>query len=101
LIQKHHLQVTLSANTPPINGPRIEQIPNVAPIIPAMIGRFGNGATRTTMVVAPENRPAAPKPATPLPTMNTSEVGADAHNIEPISKKLSAAKNTHFTLKKA
>lgn len=100
LIQKHHLQVDFSARIPPMSGPRMEQTPNIAPIMPLMTGRVARGATRTTMAVAPENRPAAPNPATARPAMNVLEVFETAHMIEPTSKRLSADRNTHFTSKK-
>ena len=83
-----------------MRGPSMEQTPNIAPIMPLMTGRVARGATSTTMAVAPENKPAAPNPATARPAMNVLDVFETAHIIEPISNILSADRNTHFTLKK-
>lgn len=74
-------------------------MPNIAPIKPFINGRVARGATRTTIAIAPENRPAAPKPATARPAINMLELVEVAHTIEPISKILSADRKIHLTLK--
>ncbi len=52
------------------------------------------------MTRAPEKIPADPTPATALPMMSATEVGAAPQTTEPISKMVMAVKYTHLMLKK-
>jgi hypothetical protein len=52
------------------------------------------------MVMPPEKRPAAPVPATALPTMRVGEFIETAQTMEPISKTAMAKTKVHLTLKK-
>lgn len=45
----------------------------------------------------PETIPAPPIPATALPTIRATELGAVAHTIDPASNMSSAVRKTHFT----
>jgi hypothetical protein len=47
------------------------------------MGRRRSGTVNPTMVIPPENSPAAPDPAMALPAMRTLEFGATAHTTEP------------------
>ncbi|CEF78399.1 unnamed protein product [Fusarium graminearum] len=52
------------------------------------------------MIIAPQKTPAAPSPAMALPMMNTGELGAAAHSMEPASKIIDEARYTHFKFQK-
>jgi hypothetical protein len=49
-------------------------------------GLLRRGTANATMVIPPENKPAAPEPAIALPTMRTFELGATAQTIEPTTQ---------------
>jgi hypothetical protein len=83
LTQKHHLQLSLSVRTPPNIGPTMLDMPNMLPTAPMNIGLCRNGIENAMIVIPPENSPAAPNPATALPMINTLELFARAHTIEP------------------
>lgn len=51
LIQKHHLQETWFASTPPTSGPTTLAIPQVAPIKPAYFPRSSRDAERWSGVI--------------------------------------------------
>ena len=82
-IQKHHLQLTRSVNRPPITGPELEHIPKTLITIPIYSGLFSSGEMYVIMPKAPWISPAAPIPATALPTMKAAEVDAVAQTIDP------------------
>lgn len=85
-IYLHHLQDTLSVNTPPSNGPSTDANPNIAPNAPWKTGRLSKGTVCTMMITVPENKPANPRPATARPAMRVAEEGAAPQSAEPISK---------------
>lgn len=82
-IQKHHLQVAFSANTPPRTGPT--HTVRAKPLIttPMYNGRFSSSTTCIMIARQPWNAPAAPNPAIARPTMNIFDDVAAAHRIEP------------------
>jgi hypothetical protein len=52
-------------------------------------GRLRKGTENATIVIPPENKPAAPEPAIARPTMRTFEFGATAQTMEPTTLELS------------
>lgn len=50
------------------------------------------------MTMTPENTPEDPTPASALPRMNVTELGAAPHSAEPASKIIIAARNTNLLL---
>jgi hypothetical protein len=54
------------------------------------MGRLRSGTLYPIMVMPPENRPAAPTPATARPTMSMGELTAAPQITEPSSKMASA-----------
>lgn len=59
------------------------ETPNMLESAAIYNGRLRNGTENAIMVIPPENKPAAPDPATARPPMRTLEFGATAHIIEP------------------
>jgi hypothetical protein len=53
-----------------------------------ILGLFSSGTTVEIIVNPPLNMPAAPRPATALPTMKTVEEGATPHMSDPSSNKI-------------
>jgi hypothetical protein len=72
---------------PTSNGPIIEDMPKMDPIIPTNAGSFPNGTTATRRMTDPENIPALPIPARARPIINAFEFGAAPHTTEPTSKR--------------
>lgn len=60
------------------------------------IGLLAGGATREMIMMHPENNPAAPTPATALPTMRVAELGATPHINDPTSNIVKATKYVHL-----
>lgn len=71
-------------------------MPYMAPMIPVYIGRFTNGTEYATMISAPENTPAEPRPATARPQINAIEFGATPQTRLPSSKMKIAMRYTHL-----
>jgi hypothetical protein len=69
--------------TPPKIGPTMLDTPNMLDNAAIYNGRLRNGTANAMIVIPPENKPAAPDPATARPTMRTFELGATAQMIEP------------------
>lgn len=82
-IQKHHLQVTSFVRAPPKIGPKQVASPKALTTIPRKRGLFSSGTESAIMQRAPWNSPAAPRPATALPSMKVDEFGAAAQSTEP------------------
>jgi hypothetical protein len=89
-----NLQLTLSVNTPPNNGPTTLATPNTAPMSPWNRGLFARGTVCIVMIIAPFIMPALPNPAMLLPKINATLLGAAPHIADPISKTRIAARNT-------
>jgi hypothetical protein len=112
LIQKHHLHVSFSVNIPPRIGPTMDDTPNMLARVAKYMGLVFNGAAKPTMVILPENNPAAPMPAMARPMIKSADVGAMAHTTDPtvdvshipnaigsiLSKRTKAMTNVDFTL---
>lgn len=54
------------------------------------MGRCRMGTVKPTMVMPPENKPAAPVPAMALPTIRTLELGATAQTTDPTGQHLAS-----------
>jgi hypothetical protein len=102
LIQKQNLQVnlTLLVKIPPRGGPAILAIA----LILASKDRYReirlNGTACPMIVIPPEYKEAAPRPATALPTIKAPDDGALAHMTEPASNINREPIKTIFLLKK-
>lgn len=72
-------------NTPPNSGPATLAIPHMPPIAPMKVGLLCSGTTCARIINAPENKPAAPKPAIARPTMRPMLEGVTPHTKEPSS----------------
>lgn len=83
--ETHHLQLTLSARAPPINGPRIAATPYVAPIIPTQVALFLGSEANAAIVYTPGAIPEAPTPAIARPTIRVVEFRATAQIKLPTS----------------
>lgn len=83
-IQKHHLHVEFP---PPIGGPIHTAMTNTLITIPIYSGLFSSSTAYLIILKAPCRMPAAPRPATALPTINILEDVAAAHRIDPTNMK--------------
>jgi hypothetical protein len=67
------------------SGPATLAIPNIAPTRLVYMGRFSSGTLWQMIKIEPENKPAAPRPATARPQMRPTELGVMAQTREPSS----------------
>lgn len=78
---------------------RVNSLPKVVARELLNSPRLRIGTEPAMMVEPPDVRPAPPRPATARPIMRTTELGAVAHMIDPISKRNSAERYVHLTWK--
>lgn len=99
LIQKHHRHDTLSVSTPPKIGPTTDAIPNMEESEAMKMALLRRETLYPIMVIPPENKAAAPAPATARPQMSMTEFLAVAHKTEPSSNMSKALRYVHLMLK--
>jgi hypothetical protein len=68
------------------SGPATLAMPNIEPTRPVYIGLLSNGTLWVIIKIDPENKPAAPRPATARPQIRPTEFGVTAQTNEPTSK---------------
>jgi hypothetical protein len=94
------IHTTLSVKTPPRSGPATEAIPYMPPTRPEYMGLLESGTECARISKAPENKPAAPIPATALPIIKVMEFWATPQIRLPSSKIPMALRKTHLMLRK-
>lgn len=86
-------------STPPNMGPTTEAIPNMEESDAMKMALLRRETLYPIMVIPPENRAAAPAPATARPQMSMTEFFAVAHKMEPSSNMTNALRYVHLMLK--
>ena len=67
-------------------GPTTDAIPNILDSVAMYIAIFSNGTENPIIVMAPENKPEAPAPATARPIMSIGEFTAAAQITDPTAR---------------
>jgi hypothetical protein len=86
-IQKHHLHDTSWVNAQPRTGPTVIAIKKTLNTVLMYMARCSKATVWLIILKDPWRAPAAPKPATALPTINIWEFTAAAQSTEPTGKR--------------
>lgn len=86
-IQKHHLHDTSWVKAPPRTGPTVTAIKKTLDTALVYTARCSKATVWLMMLKAPCRAPAAPSPATALPSINIWELTAAAQSTEPTANR--------------
>lgn len=93
-----HRQVAeLSANAPPMTGPKIQPPPHTNPVKPMYIGLSRSVVLMARMFSTPKYIPAPPAPAVTLPTIKAFMFGAPPQSAEPTANMIKLAIYKYLT----